>query len=251
MSKILYTLTDEAPALATYSFLPIVEAFASKAGVAVETRDISLSGRILAAMAEVLPQDQTAHDALAELGALAQTPEANIVKLPNISASIPQLKAAIAELQEQGFDLPDYPDDPSNEAERDIKAKYDKVKGSAVNPVLREGNSDRRAPKAVKTYAQKHPHRMGAWSSDSLARVASMTAGDFYGSEQSVTMASATTVDIVHVDEAGGRTVLKEGLALQAGEIVDLPSCPWPNWSRSWLRKSTRSKQKGPCFHCT
>ena len=221
MSKILYTLTDEAPALATYSFLPIVEAFASKAGVAVETRDISLSGRILAAMAEVLPQDQTAHDALAELGALAQTPEANIVKLPNISASIPQLKAAIAELQEQGFDLPDYPDDPSNEAERDIKAKYDKVKGSAVNPVLREGNSDRRAPKAVKTYAQKHPHRMGAWSSDSLARVASMPEGDFYGSEQSVTMASATTVDIVHVDEAGGRTVLKEGLALQAGEIVD------------------------------
>ncbi|MEC8662898.1 MAG: NADP-dependent isocitrate dehydrogenase [Bacteroidota bacterium] len=221
MSKILYTLTDEAPALATYSFLPIVEAFASKAGVAVETRDISLSGRILAAMAEVLPQDQTTHDALAELGALAKTPEANIVKLPNISASIPQLKAAIAELKEQGFDLPDYPDDPSNDVERDIKAKYDKVKGSAVNPVLREGNSDRRAPKAVKTYAQKHPHRMGAWTAESLARVASMPAGDFYGSEQSVTMASATTVDIVHVDAAGGRTVLKEGLALQAGEIVD------------------------------
>ena len=221
MSKILYTLTDEAPALATYSFLPIVEAFASKAGVAVETRDISLSGRILAAMAEVLPQDQKTHDALAELGALAKTPEANIVKLPNISASIPQLKAAIAELQEQGFALPDYPDTPGTDAERDIKAKYDRVKGSAVNPVLREGNSDRRAPKAVKTYAQKHPHRMGAWSSDSLARVASMPEGDFYGSERSVTMASATTVDIVHVDEDGGRTLLKEGLALQYGEIVD------------------------------
>ena len=148
MSKILYTLTDEAPALATYSFLPIVEAFASKAGVAVETRDISLSGRILAAMAEVLPQDQTTHDALAELGALAKTPEANIVKLPNISASIPQLKAAIAELQEKGFALPNYPDDPRTNAERGIKAKYDKVKGSAVNPVLREGNSDRRAPQS-------------------------------------------------------------------------------------------------------
>ncbi len=221
MSKILYTLTDEAPALATYSFLPIVEAFASKAGVAVETRDISLSGRILAAMVEVLPQDQTTHDALAELGALAKTPEANIVKLPNISASIPQLKAAIAELQEQGFALPDYPDDPNTDLERDIKAKYDKVKGSAVNPVLREGNSDRRAPKAVKTYAQKHPHSMGPWTSDSLARVASMSEGDFYGSEQSVTMTSASTVDIVHVDETGERTVLKEGLSLQAGEIVD------------------------------
>ncbi len=221
MSKILYTLTDEAPALATYSFLPIVEAFASKAGVAVETRDISLSGRILAAMVEVLPQDQTTHDALAELGALAKTPEANIVKLPNISASIPQLKAAIAELQEQGFALPDYPDDPNTDEERDIKAKYDKVKGSAVNPVLREGNSDRRAPKAVKTYAQKHPHSMGPWTSDSLARVASMSEGDFYGSEQSVTMTSASTVDIVHVDETGERTVLKEGLSLQAGEIVD------------------------------
>lgn len=221
MSKILYTLTDEAPALATYSFLPIVEAFASKAGVAVETRDISLSGRILAAMVEVLPQDQTTHNALAELGTLAKTPEANIVKLPNISASIPQLKAAIAELQEQGFALPDYPDDPNTDLDRDIKAKYDKVKGSAVNPVLREGNSDRRAPKAVKTYAQKHPHRMGAWNSDSLARVASMPEGDFYGSEQSVTITSASTVDIVHVDETGERTVLKEGLSLQAGEIVD------------------------------
>jgi len=221
MSKILYTLTDEAPALATYSFLPIVQAFAAKAGVAVETRDISLSGRILAAMSDVLPVDQAAHDALAELGALAKTPEANIVKLPNISASIPQLKAAIAELQGLGFALPDYPDEPSTEAERDVKARYDKVKGSAVNPVLREGNSDRRAPKAVKSYAQKHPHRMGAWSSDSLARVASMPEGDFYGSEKSVTLPAATTVDIVHVGHDETRTALKSGLALQAGEIVD------------------------------
>ena len=221
MSKILYTLTDEAPALATYSFLPIVQAFAGKAGVTVETRDISLSGRILAAMSEVLPSDQATHDALSELGALAKTPDANIVKLPNISASIPQLKAAIAELQALGFDLPDYPDEPASDEERSIKARYDKVKGSAVNPVLREGNSDRRAPKAVKSYAQKHPHRMGAWSSDSLARVASMPEGDFYGSEKSVTVPNATTVDIVHVDSHGNRTILKEGLALQAGEIVD------------------------------
>ena len=221
MSKILYTLTDEAPALATYSFLPIVQAFAGQAGVTVETRDISLSGRILAAMSEVLPSDQATHDALSELGALAKTPDANIVKLPNISASIPQLKAAIAELQALGFDLPDYPDEPASDEERSIKARYDKVKGSAVNPVLREGNSDRRAPKAVKSYAQKHPHRMGAWSSDSLARVASMPEGDFYGSEKSVTVPNATTVDIVHVDSHGNRTILKEGLALQAGEIVD------------------------------
>ena len=221
MSKILYTLTDEAPALATYSFLPIVQAFAGQAGVTVETRDISLSGRILAAMSEVLPSDQATHDALSELGALAKTPDANIVKLPNISASIPQLKAAIAELQALGFDLPDYPDEPASDEERSIKARYDKVKGSAVNPVLREGNSDRRAPKAVKSYAQKHPHRMGAWSSDSLARVASMPEGDFYGSEKSVTVPNATTVDIVHVDNHGNRTTLKEGLALQAGEIVD------------------------------
>jgi isocitrate dehydrogenase len=221
MSKILYTLTDEAPALATYSFLPLVQAFAQKAGVSVETRDISLSGRILAAMADRLPQDRAVHDALSELGGLAKTPEANIVKLPNISASIPQLKAAIGELQGLGFDLPDYPDDPSSDEESDIKARYDKVKGSAVNPVLREGNSDRRAPKAVKLYAQKHPHRMGAWSPDSLARVASMPEGDFYGSEQSVTLQEATTVDIVHVGEDGSKTVLKSGLALQAGEVVD------------------------------
>ena len=221
MSKILYTLTDEAPALATYSFLPIVQAFAGKAGVEVETRDISLSGRILAVFSDVLPEDQKTHDALAELGQLAKTPEANIVKLPNISASIPQLKAAIAELQALGYALPDYPDNAGTPEEKDVKARYDKVKGSAVNPVLREGNSDRRAPKAVKAYAKKHPHRMGAWAADSKARVASMTEGDFFGSEQSVTLPAATTADIVHVAEDGTRTVLKGGLALQEGEIVD------------------------------
>ena len=221
MSKILYTLTDEAPALATYSFLPIVQAFASKAGVTVETRDISLSGRILAAMSDMLPSNQIAHDALSELGMLAKTPDANIVKLPNISASIPQLKAAISELQALGFELPSYPDEPTNELEKDVKSRYDKVKGSAVNPVLREGNSDRRAPKAVKSYARKHPHRMGAWVPRSQARVASMPHGDFYGSEKSVTIDSAKTVDIVHVNGDGKRTPLKESLALQSGEIID------------------------------
>ena len=221
MSKILYTLTDEAPALATYSFLPIVQAFASKAGVTVETRDISLSGRILAAMSDMLPSNQIAHDALSELGMLAKTPDANIVKLPNISASIPQLKAAISELQALGFELPSYPDEPTNELEKDVKSRYDKVKGSAVNPVLREGNSDRRAPKAVKSYARKHPHRMGAWVPQSQARVASMPHGDFYGSEKSITLDSAKTVDIVHVNGDGKRTPLKESLALQSGEIID------------------------------
>ena len=221
MSKILYTLTDEAPALATYSFLPIVQAFASKAGVTVETRDISLSARILAAMSDMLPSNQIAHDALSELGMLAKTPDANIVKLPNISASIPQLKAAISELQALGFELPSYPDEPTNELEKDVKSRYDKVKGSAVNPVLREGNSDRRAPKAVKSYARKHPHRMGAWVPQSQARVASMPHGDFYGSEKSITLDSAKTVDIVHVNGDGKRTPLKESLALQSGEIID------------------------------
>jgi len=248
MSKILYTLTDEAPALATYSFLPIVQAFAGKAGVTVETRDISLSGRILAAMSDLLPSDQTAHDALGELGALAKTPEANIVKLPNISASIPQLKAAISELQALGFDLPNYPDEPSTDAERDVKARYDKVKGSAVNPVLREGNSDRRAPKAVKSYAQKHPHRMGAWSSDSLARVASMPEGDFYGSEKSVTVPAATTVDIVHVDHDGRRTDLKSGLALQAGEIVDCAALSMRKLEAFLGEEIDRIKSEGALF---
>ncbi|MEC8401850.1 MAG: NADP-dependent isocitrate dehydrogenase [Bacteroidota bacterium] len=248
MSKILYTLTDEAPALATYSFLPIVQAFAGQAGVTVETRDISLSGRILAAMSEVLPSDQATHDALSELGALAKTPDANIVKLPNISASIPQLKAAIAELQALGFDLPDYPDEPASDEERSIKVRYDKVKGSAVNPVLREGNSDRRAPKAVKSYAQKHPHRMGAWSSDSLARVASMPEGDFYGSEKSVTVPNATAVDIVHVDSHGNRTTLKEGLALQTGEIVDCAALSMDKLEAFLVSEIDRVNDEGALF---
>ena len=184
MAKIIYTKTDEAPALATYSFLPIVTSFAKRANVQLETRDISLAGRILAAFNDRLPEAQRVNDALAELGELAKRPEANIIKLPNISASIPQLKAAIAELQAAGYALPDYPEEPANDDERDAKRRYDGVKGSAVNPVLREGNSDRRAPKAVKAYAQKHPHSMGAWSSDSKSHVAHMDGGDFYGSEK-------------------------------------------------------------------
>jgi isocitrate dehydrogenase len=212
--KIVYTYTDEAPALATHSFLPVVEAFAAQAGVDVETRDISLAGRILAAFGLV-------PDALAELGALATTPEANIIKLPNVSASIPQLKAAIAELQGQGHDVPDYPEDPRTDAERDARAKYDAVKGSAVNPVLREGNSDRRAPASVKNFAKAHPHSMGAWSPDTASHVATMDDGDFRHSEKSVTLADATTLRIEHVGADGTTTVLKDGLAVQAGEIVD------------------------------
>ena len=185
-SKIIYTQTDEAPLLATYSFLPIIEAYAGKADVSVETRDISLAARILASFADLLPEDQRVADDLAELGDLAKTPEANIVKLPNVSASIPQLKAAIAELQEQGFDLPDYPDNPQSDEEKDARARYDKVKGSAVNPVLREGNSDRRAPESVKNYARKHPHSMGEWSADSKTNVAHMEGDDFRANEKSV-----------------------------------------------------------------
>jgi isocitrate dehydrogenase len=185
-STIIYTETDEAPALATYSLLPIIKAFTESSGIAIETRDISLSGRIISSFPEYLTESQRISDDLAELGELAKTPEANIIKLPNISASIPQLKAAIKELQSQGYKLPDYPDEPKTDAEREAKAHYDKVKGSAVNPVLREGNSDRRAPPSVKQYARKHPHRMGAWSADSKSHVAHMNNGDFYGSEKSV-----------------------------------------------------------------
>ena len=215
MATIIYTLTDEAPLLATYSFLPIVEAFTSAAGVEVETRDISLSGRILAAFADSLPEDRRVADALAELGELVQRPEANIIKLPNISASVPQLNAAIAELQAQGYDLPSYDDATAEE-----KARYDAVKGSAVNPVLREGNSDRRAPLAVKNYARKHPHSMGAWSADSRTEVATMTADDFRSNELSVIMPQADTLRIEFVDADGAVTVLKE-LPVLAGEVVD------------------------------
>jgi len=218
---ILYTLTDEAPFLATQSLLPIVEAFAGAAGITVATRDISLSGRILAQFPERLSPSQRVNDDLAELGALAMTPEANIIKLPNISASLPQLKAAIKELQEQGYSLPDYPDTPASDDERDIQARYDKVKGSAVNPVLREGNSDRRAPASVKSYARKHPHRMGAWSKDSASHVAHMHEGDFYGSEQSVTLKEAGSLKIELVHKDGSSITLKESVKVQAGEIVD------------------------------
>jgi isocitrate dehydrogenase len=220
MSKILYTLTDEAPFLATASFLPIVQAYAKTAGVDVETRDISLAARILAQFPDVLGDKGVADD-LAELGALAKTPEANIIKLPNISASIPQLKAAIQELQGKGYPLPDYPDAPQGDHEKDAKARYDKVKGSAVNPVLREGNSDRRAPKAVKAYAKKHPHRMGAWSADSASHVAHMAAGDFYGSEQSYTMPAAGSVRIEYTSATGSSFPLRGPVALQAGEVID------------------------------
>ena len=221
MAKIIYTKTDEAPALATYSFLPIVTSFAKHANVQLETRDISLAGRILAAFNDRLPEAQRVKDALAELGELAKRPEANIIKLPNISASIPQLKAAILELQAVGYLLPDYPEEPANEDERDAKRRYDSVKGSAVNPVLREGNSDRRAPKAVKAYAQKHPHSMGAWSSDSKSHVAHMNGGDFYGSEKSHTVATAGDVRIVFNGSDGTTQEMKDAFPLQTGEIID------------------------------
>ncbi len=220
MAKIIYTLTDEAPMLATYSFLPVIEAFASTAGVDVETRDISLGGRIIAAFDDLLPQEQRIGDALGELGQLATTPEANIIKLPNISASLPQLKAAIAELRVQGYDLPAYPDEPGTDEEKDARARYDSVKGSAVNPVLREGNSDRRAPAAVKNYARRHPHSMGAWSADSKTRVATMGADDFRSNELSVVLPSADTLTIQLVTDAG-TTVLKDGLDVLEGEVVD------------------------------
>ncbi|WP_269235088.1 NADP-dependent isocitrate dehydrogenase [Flavobacterium flavigenum] len=220
-SKIFYTLTDEAPLLATYSLLPIVQAFTSTAGIAIETRDISLAGRILSNFPESLTDAQKTGDALAELGQLATQPEANIIKLPNISASVPQLKAAIAELQSHGYNLPNYPEDPQNDAEKEIKAKYAKVLGSAVNPVLREGNSDRRAPRAVKNFAKANPHSMGAWSADSKTKVASMSGGDFYGSEKSVTVTEANDVKIEFVAKDGTATVLKASTPLKAGEIID------------------------------
>jgi isocitrate dehydrogenase len=218
---IIYTHTDEAPALATYSFLPMIRAFTQPAGIAVETRDISLAGRIIAAFPEVLKPEQRIGDALAELGRMCLTPDANVIKLPNISASVPQLKAAIAELQKQGYALPAYVDEPKTDAEKDAKARYDKVKGSAVNPVIREGNSDRRAPKAVKDYAKANPHKMGAWSADAKAHVDSMQSGDFFGNEKSVTMPAATSARIEFVGKDGAVTVLKDGIKLNAGDIVD------------------------------
>ncbi|MEM9606888.1 MAG: NADP-dependent isocitrate dehydrogenase [Actinomycetota bacterium] len=220
-AKIIYTHTDEAPALATYSFLPVVEAFAGVSGVALETRDISLAGRIIAVFPEFLTEEQRIGDALAELGALTQDPLANIIKLPNISASIPQMKECIAELQSQGYALPDYPDEPSTPEEEDIQARYDAVKGSAVNPVLREGNSDRRAPAAVKQFAKKYPHSMGAWTADSQSHVSHMTDGDFRSNEVSTTIGAAGSLRIEHVAADGTVTVLKESVPVQAGEVVD------------------------------
>ena len=221
MSKIIYTLTDEAPMLATASLLPIVRAYAGTAGVELETRDISLAGRILAAFKDVLPEEQRTADALAELGELVKTPEANVIKLPNISASVPQLRAAIKELQAHGYALPEYPDEPKTDAEKDAKARYDSVKGSAVNPVLREGNSDRRAPKAVKAYAKRFPHSMGEWTPDSKTAVATMGADDFRANEQSVTLPAADVLTIEFTGEDGKTTVLKEGLKVLKGEVVD------------------------------
>ncbi|MDB4411040.1 NADP-dependent isocitrate dehydrogenase [bacterium] len=243
MSKIIYTKTDEAPYLATQSLLPIIEAFTKSSGIEVETRDISLAGRILALFADRLPADQQTGDALSELGELAKTPEANIIKLPNISASVPQLVAAISELQEKGYALPDYPEVPANDDEADIKSRYDKVKGSAVNPVLREGNSDRRAPKAVKEYAKANPHSMGAWASDSKTRVSTMTAGDFASNEQSVTIPEATEVKIELTAADGSTTVLKEGIALQEGEIFD-GTCMSKSSLVSFLGEQIKAAQK-------
>ena len=221
MSKIIYTKTDEAPALATRSLLPIVKAFVKSSGINIETKDISLAARILAVFPDFLNEDQRVSDDLAILGELAKKPEANIVKLPNISASVPQLKDAIKELQSKGFNIPDYPNEAETEAKKDIKVRYDKIKGSAVNPVLREGNSDRRAPKAVKNYAKKNPHSMGAWSSDSKTHVATMEANDFAHNENSVTLNDATSIKIVHTDSDGTTTILKDSLALLKGEIID------------------------------
>lgn len=220
-ATIIYTKTDEAPALATHSFLPIVKAFTASSGIKIQTKDISLASRILAVFSDYLTEDQRMPDALAQLGELVKKPEANIIKLPNISASIPQLKSAIKELQAQGYPLPNYPDEPQNNTEKEIKSRYDKIKGSAVNPVLREGNSDRRAPKAVKNYAKKNPHSMGAWSASSKSHVATMSEGDFFHNEKSLTIADATTVQIQHLDKEGNVSVLKDQISLLSGEIID------------------------------
>lgn len=248
MTKISYTITDEAPALATHSFLPVIKAYTSSAGVEVETKDISLAGRILANFPDYLSDDQKISDALSELGNMAKTPEANIIKLPNISASIPQLVAAVKELQSQGFSLPDYPEEPQNEKEKEIKARYDKIKGSAVNPVLREGNSDRRAPLSVKRYAKKHPHSMGDWDPGSKSHVASMNEGDFFGSEKSLTVDQARDVRIEHRNKDGNISVLKEKVSLLEGEIIDAAVMS-RKALRTFLEKEIASaKQEGVLF---
>ncbi|PTB89239.1 NADP-dependent isocitrate dehydrogenase [Pseudidiomarina aestuarii] len=243
-SKIIYTETDEAPRLATYSLLPIIQAFTKAAGVSIETRDISLAGRVIANFPEYLTEDQRIGDALAELGEMAKTPEANIIKLPNISASIPQLTACIKELQKQGYKLPDYPFDPQTDEEREVRSRYDKIKGSAVNPVLREGNSDRRAPASVKNYAKKHPHRMGKWSSDSKTHVAHMQDGDFYGSEQSTTFANADSLKVV-LNTPAGQTVLKDGIKVLAGEVVDAARMSTAKLQEFFARETQKAKEEG------
>ncbi len=220
-STIIYTKTDEAPALATYSFLPIVQAFTGPAGIQLETRDISLAGRVLAKFSDYLSETQKIADDLEELGKLAKTPEANIIKLPNISASVPQLNAAIKELQDKGYAIPAYPEEPQNEKEKEVKSRYDKIKGSAVNPILREGNSDRRAPRAVKNYAKKHPHSMGAWSKDSKSHVSTMSKGDFFHNEKSTTLQKEDYLKITHIDSSGNETILKDNLKVLKGEIID------------------------------
>ncbi|MFJ7254878.1 NADP-dependent isocitrate dehydrogenase [Streptomyces sp. NPDC098085] len=247
-STIIYTHTDEAPALATYSFLPVVQAYASTAGVNVESRDISLAGRIIAGFPERLQESQRVDDALAELGALAKTPEANIIKLPNISASIPQLKAAIAELQAQGYALPDYPDDPQTDEDKDVRARYDKVKGSAVNPVLREGNSDRRAPASVKNYAKTHPHRMGAWSADSKTNVATMGVDDFRSTEKSTVVAEAGTLRIELAGDDGSTTVLRESVPVLAGEVIDAAVMRVAALREFFTAQVARAKAEGVLF---
>ncbi len=247
-AKIIYTLTDEAPALATYSFLPIIDAFAGAAGVAVESRDVSLAGRILAVFPDHLTEAQRVSDALTELGELCLRPEANIIKLPNISASLPQLKAAVAELQAKGYALPDYPDEPTNDTERDVRSRYDKVKGSAVNPVLREGNSDRRAPASVKAYARRNPHSMGKWSPDSKTHVSAMTHGDFYGNEKSVTVVADTTFRIEHVGTDGTVTVLKKDAPLLAGEVIDATVMRAKDLQAFFTEQIADAKAKGVLF---
>ena len=245
---IIYTKTDEAPALATYSLLPIIQAFTHSAGVHVETRDISLAGRIIARFPEHLKEDQKIGDALAELGELATTPDANIIKLPNISASLPQLKAAIKELRDKGYDLPNYPEEPQTNEEREIKDRYDKIKGSAVNPVLREGNSDRRAPQAVKAYARKNPHSMGAWSKSSKTRVATMGEGDFRSNEKSVTVAESTDVKIEFVDNEGRAQILKAKTALLPGEVMDATKMSRKDLVRFLEAQMTEAKGQGLLF---
>ncbi|GAA4772883.1 NADP-dependent isocitrate dehydrogenase [Citricoccus nitrophenolicus] len=248
MSKIIYTYTDEAPMLATGSLLPLVEAFASTAGVGMETRDISLAGRILAAFNDVLPADQKVNDSLAELGELVKSDDANVIKLPNISASVPQLKAAVAELQADGFALPAYPDEPKTAEEKDARARYDSVKGSAVNPVLREGNSDRRAPKAVKNFAKKHPHSMGAWSTDSRTNVATMEADAFFHNEKSVVIDEDGTLRIQFVDGSGEKTVLKDDFPVLAGEIVDGTFLSAKALDEFLAAQIARAKEEGVLF---